>query len=165
MVQNCQNITNPRGSSHEEQLVAKRLTLLSIHAPVGFFAFSLSPMPQFPNSHAGSRLWYRCNSRAIPKQQMQQANKYTNQEPDKFIAFQQNSCTIFTCRSFFVAKALPSQLWKHSGAARVTFHPDQTRMWTQYKVGFPFTSAFASLPVHQLHQCCLLNQTTFIFCI
>ena len=27
MVQNCQNITNPSGSSHEEQLVAKRLTL------------------------------------------------------------------------------------------------------------------------------------------
>ena len=68
MVQNCQNITNPRSSSHEEQLVAKRLTLLSIHAPAGFFAFSLSPMPQFPNSHSGSRLWYQCNSHAITKQ-------------------------------------------------------------------------------------------------
>ena len=31
MIQNCQNITNPSGSSHEEQLVAKRLTLFSIH--------------------------------------------------------------------------------------------------------------------------------------
>ena len=29
-VQNCQNITNPSSSSHEEQLVAKRLTLLLV---------------------------------------------------------------------------------------------------------------------------------------
>ena len=30
MVQNCPNITNPSGSSHEEQLVPKRLTLVCI---------------------------------------------------------------------------------------------------------------------------------------
>ena len=42
MVQNCQNITNPRGYNHGEQLVAKRLTLMMIQVSINVRLYLLS---------------------------------------------------------------------------------------------------------------------------
>ena len=48
----CQNITNPSGSSHEEQLVAKRLTLLPMVYQWVTMVYQWTHVKSMPFSHS-----------------------------------------------------------------------------------------------------------------
>ena len=71
MVQNCQNVTNPSGSSHEEQLVAKRLMLYIL---LWF----------------GNVLWHFWVSAARPSPQLRSVTKLSNSQ---FLTISSNLCS------------------------------------------------------------------------